>query len=40
MVSTICVPVGKVVGHATQRDEDFLAVEEPLRFASATGVSR
>jgi FdhD protein len=27
MLSTICAPVGKVVGHATRRDEDVLAVE-------------
>jgi FdhD protein len=32
MLSTVCVPVGKVVGHATQREEDFLAVEEPLEI--------
>jgi FdhD protein len=32
MLSTVCVPVGKVVGHATQREEDYLAVEEPLEI--------
>jgi FdhD protein len=32
MSSTIRVPVGKVVGHATRREEDVLAVEEPLEI--------
>jgi len=32
MLSTARVPVGKVVGHASQREEDLLAVEEPLEI--------
>lgn len=32
MLSTVRVPVGKVVGHAMQCQEDFLAVEEPLEI--------
>jgi FdhD protein len=32
MLSTARVPVGKVVGYASQYEEDFLAVEEPLEI--------